>query len=200
VPVRLDVAPAGLSGYRLSVTIDNESVGRLTGIEDGYSSVRPTARSNDTYTFRGRPNVTAPIRDVRLATIVVATGTAGRSPLHLTVDSLTHPASGGDGSPTEAAYSSVDAHDGTLTVVRSPFPGGLPGGTSDAPPIDTDGDRTVEDVTGDGQFSFTDVVEFVFALEALSEATLNADQIATLDHSGDGKVTFADVVDLVFDL
>jgi hypothetical protein len=63
-----------------------------------------------------------------------------------------------------------------------------------------DGDGTLEDLNGDGTFDFTDVIEFVFALDAIQQTDLTAGQRAALDQTGDGQVKFDDVVDLVFDL
>jgi hypothetical protein len=88
----------------------------------------------------------------------------------------------------------------TLWMHESPFSQSLPGGTGTAPPTDTDGDGKLEDLTGDGQFTFTDVVEFVFALQDLKRASLTARQRTALDHDGDGRVGFTDAVDLVFQL
>jgi hypothetical protein len=84
----------------------------------------------------------------------------------------------------------------------SPFPLGLPGGSSDRIPVDTDGDGLVEDMDGDGRFRFVDVVEFVFAIQNAdySRSARTSAQIAALDHSGDGRVSFVDVIDLVFEL
>jgi PKD repeat protein len=84
--------------------------------------------------------------------------------------------------------------------VTPPFDGSIPGTTTDRAPTDPDGDGKVEDLTGDGRFDFSDVIEFVFALDRLSDATLTDRQRAALDHSGDGTVRFTDVIDLVFSL
>jgi PKD repeat protein len=80
----------------------------------------------------------------------------------------------------------------------APFPYGVPGGSTTRPPTDVDDDGLLEDVNGDGQFSFADVIEFVFAdLEAIDR---NAAMRSRLDFDGDGRVTFVDVIDLVFEL
>jgi hypothetical protein len=83
---------------------------------------------------------------------------------------------------------------------ESPFSQPVPGGSGSASPTDTDGDGKLEDLTGDGQFGFADVVEFVFALQDLKRASLTARQRTALDHDGDGRVGFTDAVDLVFQL
>jgi hypothetical protein len=80
----------------------------------------------------------------------------------------------------------------------SPFPYGVPGGSTNLPPTNVDGDPQLEDVTGDGKFNFVDVIELVFA----DYAAINADpdMRRLLDFSGDGTVNFVDVIDLVFEL
>jgi PKD repeat protein len=80
------------------------------------------------------------------------------------------------------------------------FPNGIPGGSTGQPPIDVDGDGQLEDMTGDGRFTFVDVVEFVFALGPIDRANLTAAQVAALDHDDSGGVSFVDVIDLVFEL
>jgi PKD repeat protein len=92
----------------------------------------------------------------------------------------------------------------TVTVTgranSTPFPNGIPGGTTGLPPTDTDGDGRFEDLTGDGIFAFTDIIEFVFAIGELRSTTLSDAQVSALDHNGDGAVDFVDVIDLVFDV
>jgi PKD repeat protein/protocatechuate 3,4-dioxygenase beta subunit len=92
----------------------------------------------------------------------------------------------------------------TVTVTgqadSNPFPNGIPGGTTERPPTDTDGDGRYEDLTGDGEFAFTDVIEFVFAIDQLQSAPLSDAQVSALDHNADGAVDFVDVIDLVFGL
>jgi hypothetical protein len=92
-----------------------------------------------------------------------------------------------------------DSAAATNRTLRAAFPDGIPGGTTDRPPTDTDGDGVAEDMDGDGSFDFVDVVEFVFALDAGEFAALPADERRLLDHDPtDGGITFLDVIDLVF--
>jgi hypothetical protein len=99
--------------------------------------------------------------------------------------------------PTDNADASV-----VSLTVDSPFPNGLPGGSSTRPPADVDADGRLEDLNGDGRVSFVDVIEFAFALQRAdySRSARTSAQIAALDHSGDGRVSFVDVIDLVFEL
>lgn len=96
--------------------------------------------------------------------------------------------------------SSRSAAQTSLRITESPFADGVPGVSSGQPPTDTDGDNKLEDIDGDGRFSFTDVIEFVFVIDELASANLDAQERAALDHSGDGSVGFTDVINLVFQL
>jgi hypothetical protein len=91
---------------------------------------------------------------------------------------------------------------GSLPLGERLFPNGVPGSSTGLPPIDDDGDGLLEDVTGDGRFSFEDVIEFVFSIQRNPAAydSLSAAQTDALDHSDDGRVSFTDVIDLVFEL
>jgi outer membrane protein assembly factor BamB len=90
----------------------------------------------------------------------------------------------------------------TATVETSnPFGSdGLPGGASDQPPTDVDGDGQYEDLNGDDRFTFVDIIEFIFALQSVDYSTLPQAQIDAVDFNGDGTVNFVDVVELVFEL
>jgi hypothetical protein len=81
------------------------------------------------------------------------------------------------------------------------FTDGLPGGNpASGVPTDPNGDGRLEDLDGNGQFEFVDVIEFVFALDGLLSADLAASQRAAIDFDGDGNVDFVDVIELVFQL
>lgn len=90
----------------------------------------------------------------------------------------------------------------TVEPTRSPFPDGIPGGTTDRPPGDVDGDGLYEDLDGDGTFDFVDVVEFVFAIQRADYGASGVSdaQVEALDYEDDGRVTFVDAIDLVFEL
>jgi PKD repeat protein len=80
----------------------------------------------------------------------------------------------------------------------TPFPYGVPGVATDRPPTDVDDDQLVEDINGDGRFTFVDVIGLVFA----DYDTINRNDTMRplLDFSGDGRVSFVDVIELVFQL
>jgi hypothetical protein len=91
-----------------------------------------------------------------------------------------------------------------LTTVRTsatPFPDGLPGGGPNSGlPTDPNADGLYEDLDGDGDFDFVDVIEFVFAIDAIQNTELTEAQVAAIDFDGSGSVDFVDVIDLVFRL
>jgi PKD repeat protein len=94
---------------------------------------------------------------------------------------------------------------GTVSVtVESGNPFGskeIPGGTAGRPPTDPDGDGKYEDIDGDGEFTFVDVIEFVFAVGPDYTSQLSSEQVDALNFdSSDAEVNFVDVIDLVFQL
>jgi PKD repeat protein len=57
---------------------------------------------------------------------------------------------------------------------------------------DLDGDGLYEDIDGDGDLDFNDVMELAFALP------VPADQVPRVDFDGDGDADFDDVIELTF--
>jgi hypothetical protein len=93
----------------------------------------------------------------------------------------------------------------SVTIADDPLAGlfarGIPGGSSDRPPTDTDGDGRFDDVDGDGTFDFVDVIEFVFAVQSGGLDGLSGRELDSLNHEdSDDVVNFVDVIDLVFQL
>jgi PKD repeat protein len=85
--------------------------------------------------------------------------------------------------------------------LRSNRTGTLPGPSpivGDRRPTDPDQDDLFEDVNGDGEFGFLDVVDLLF----VDFGTVNDDPVrrAAVDFDGNGTVDFLDVVDLLFEL
>jgi hypothetical protein len=192
--IRVGSAPKNVLRYSVTVELGDTSVGRFTGLNTPLPvQTRNATQSN--YTFRGVQFDGSISPGDRLGTLDIATDTTGTTSLDVTVHSLSYLE---DGESHE--YTDTIGRDGTLRVAETAFPDGIPGGTSDTPPTDTDGDGLVEDLDGDGQFTFVDVVELVFAIDTLAETDLSQAQTAALDHSNDGTVGFTDVIDLVFQL
>jgi hypothetical protein len=126
-------------------------------------------------------------------------GVLERSDVTYTVSRLTNANGTGTGDAIDPARVSlsVDQSEGS----DGPFDGPAPGIEEAAgPPLDADGDGKYEDVNGDGETDFADVVDFAFALGATDQLT--AGQRAAFNFDGDAgdEVTFGDVVSLAFAL
>jgi PKD repeat protein len=78
---------------------------------------------------------------------------------------------------------------GTVRVASGP--GDVTG--SGNPARDLDGNGLYEDVNGDGQQTFSDVIELAFILD-------NQDIAPFFDFDGSGDLAFSDVIELAFDL
>jgi hypothetical protein len=85
---------------------------------------------------------------------------------------------------TAAANESVSVRE------RSPDP--VAEGSTSAPPTDPDGDGRFEDVDGDGNVSYRDVVVLFEQFETVAARPTTA----PFDYDGDGTVSFVDLVDL----
>jgi outer membrane protein assembly factor BamB len=153
-----------------------------------------TVRNTGGLPARGAVSLTVNGSAVANASVVLAPGEATTVPLNWT------PATDGPATVTVSTPNASVTQ--SLDVVVNAFPGGLKGGSSDRPPLDTDADGKYEDMDGDGRFTFVDVIEFVFALQNAdySQDALTQAQLQAVDHDGDGRVTFVDVIDLVFQL
>jgi subtilisin family serine protease len=73
-----------------------------------------------------------------------------------------------------------------------PFSEAIPG--NPGVPTDPDGDGRFDDVNGDGQVTFADVIAMAF----VDWRSLTPAQAAALDFDGNGQVDFADVIELAF--
>jgi hypothetical protein len=94
--------------------------------------------------------------------------------------------------------SAVASTTGSFNVEQNAFEGPIPGGQGEGPPLNVDNDAAYEDIDGDGDFDFVDVISFVFALGSLDDLT--QEQVTALDHDTNGEVNFVDVIELVFQI
>jgi hypothetical protein len=108
------------------------------------------------------------------------------------------------GTTEGVAYTVAGVSETVVTVSTDTFPpelqNGIPGSSTGLRPNDLDGNGKLDDMTGDGRFTFQDVIEFVFALDNIRNANLSPQAVALLDQDDSGSVTFVDVIDLVFQL
>jgi hypothetical protein len=96
--------------------------------------------------------------------------------------------------------SAVVSTTGTFTIQQNAFDRELPSVEGEGPPLNVDDDDAYEDILGDGEFDFQDVIGFVFGLNEIQRMDLTPAQVDALDHNDDGEVNFVDVIDLVFKL
>jgi hypothetical protein len=133
---------------------------------------------------------------VLLARVTVAAVAPGEATLNVTGMPVVRSTLGLDLSTRAAAGTAVTVVNASVGL----FPDGIPGSSTGAMPTDTDGNGKLDDMTGDGRFTFQDVIEFVFALDNIAGASLTAAELAALDQDDSGQINFVDVIDLVFQL
>jgi PKD repeat protein len=179
-----DTLPEGLSGYRLTVSIADTSVATISGgsypgtlgttqtpeVADDGSSIELKAADTGT-------NVQPGASDATLGAVTFDAVTAGETAVTISVAAIDDE-SGDALSPTTTA--------GTLSVLSLPtFEGG-------ATPTDPDGDGQFEDLNGNGELDYDDVVLLFNNTE--SEAV--TDNVDAFDFNDNGRIDFDDVVDL----
>jgi PKD repeat protein len=183
VPVTLSVAPEGLSGYTLTVTTEDGDVATVDGasypdalgltsspiVSDGGGSV--TLKAAD---IGGAVDPGA--TDVTLATVTLDAGDYGETALTTDIARLDDD----DGSAIDASTVA-----GSLAV-QPPSVGDNPA------PTDPDGDGLYEDLNGNGEFEFDDVVTLFEHLEDPSVT----DHAELYDFNDNGRIDYDDVVTL----
>lgn len=188
VVVGYDASGVGLDTYDIEVTTPGTNA-TIVDYEAGIQKLQPLNESIGTGSIRARSFLPGAVTGSVPLYEVTFDRPVERSDLAVTVYNVS-----GEGRQP------VSSDRVELWTSASPFPQSLPGGTTDAPPTDPDGDGKLEDLTGDGRFTFADVIEFVFALGELTSGSLTDRQRAALDHDRDSAIGFADVIDLVFQL
>jgi hypothetical protein len=193
--VPIQVQNGSIAGYHVNISFNPEviRIDSVTGLITDESAVN-VDNPNGTVTIAGAQSKEITHSTVATLSTKFVGSPRERSPLEIHSYSSVN---------DETSTLEMNRKNGSATITmasRSLFPTGTPGGSSDRAPTDVDGDGTLEDLNGDGTFDFTDVIEFVFALDAIQQTDLTAGQRAALDQTGDGQVKFDDVVDLVFDL
>jgi PKD repeat protein len=182
---------------RLSNLTANVTARRLVAAAD-VTEENGTALANRTVEYRLDADADGSLEPGETVAADVVDIPAG-GPAEATFDVDPTNLSVGGGTYRHGVFAENASLTGTVSLPEAdenPFPGGVPG-VGDRPPTDADGDPQLEDVDGDGGFSFDDVVALAFVDgEALSDPT----KVEALDFDGDGRFTFEDVVALAFDL
>jgi hypothetical protein len=95
-------------------------------------------------------------------------------------------------------YPELIAPQKTTNPSTNPFSAPVPGADGQGPPTDTDDDGKLEDVNGDGESTFDDVIALAFVISQTGQLT--EQQRDALNINGEGDVDFDDVIALAFDI
>jgi hypothetical protein len=196
--VRVSVSNASVAkvayvpGPALSGNPDRPGTVRA-GDFSGTDRMEVTEETPTSVTFTAAPITSSASGDVVVGHVRLnTTETPGTTALDLSIR---------DGRTANRTTVEFDTRGATLdtTTVEQPFPDGVPGVPGSQPPTDPIPDEPgFEDVDGDGEGTFGDVVALLFALESLD--ALSTSQTTALDFDDSGAVGFGDVVALLFRL
>jgi len=183
--VILDTAPAGLSGYNLTVRLTNPAVAEIVGIQFPAWVTLPTnstipadsvwCKSADLTGASGKTNIT-------LVTVTLRGDNAGTTNITVLPDRI-EDREGGRYTPsiTDAILSVIATH---------PFPN--PSGGFFSQPRDLNGNGLYEDLDGNGWIGFNDVVIYYNNLEAIDRE--DHGPVSFFDYDLNGWAGFNDIV------
>ncbi|AKB37165.1 cell surface protein [Methanosarcina siciliae C2J] len=175
--------PAGLSGYNLTVDIDDPSIAEIVDIEyPTWALITQNSTLPATSIYMKTVDLEDSIKegaaDVVLATLTVSGKEKGSANLSIGVKRLEEDS----GDSIEPALLA-----GTIEVtLLSPLP------DQEYAPKDLDGDGLYEDLTGNGEFSFVDIVAYFHNMDWIEENM----PVEYFDFNGNGRIDFDDVVDM----
>jgi PKD repeat protein len=182
IDVTVSSLPEGLSGYNLTVTVDDPAIADITGIS--YPSwVTVTENSSlpgsPVYlaALDGGENIQPGAEDVVLATLTVSGKDMGLANLSIGVHRL---------DDDEGYRIEPELATGEVEVTLFTLP------DQDNSPRDLDGDGLYEDLTGNGEFSFVDIVAYFHNIDWID------DNLPTefFDFNKNGRIDFDDIVDM----
>ncbi|WP_226022725.1 cellulase family glycosylhydrolase [Halomicrobium salinisoli] len=182
--VLLSEAPGGVSGFDLTVSVSDTSVATIESAAVGgdMSSIGSEPAPSDdgsTAVISGADlseSVSEGATEVELATVTLAGQSDGETDVGVDVSNL-------DGNAGDEI--SVSTRSATLTVV-SPGPDWPDGAT------DPDDDGLYEDLNGNGEVDYDDVVEYFGEMESDGMQR----NVEYYDYNGNDQIDYADVVDL----
>ncbi|WP_261788813.1 DUF3344 domain-containing protein [Methanosarcina siciliae] len=175
--------PAGLSGYNLTVAIDYPAVAEIVDIEyPSWALITENSTLPATSIYMKTVDLEDSVKegaaDVVLATLTVSGKVSGSTNLSIGVKRLEEDS----GDSIEPALLT-----GTIEVtLLSPLP------DQEYAPKDLDGDGLYEDLTGNGEFSFVDIVAYFHNMDWIEENM----PVEYFDFNGNGRIDFDDVVDM----
>lgn len=183
--VVLNTAPEGLSGYNVTVSLANTSIGEITAVSfPSWVSLSSngTLPSDSTW-ITGidlSDAVGAGMTNITLCTLTIRADAAGETGIILTPGKL---------DTDFGSRYQVDSEDGLLQVV-SILPFQREGGGTYPPPTDPDHDGIFEDLDGNGWIGFNDVVLYFNQMSYIE----NNEPIGAFDYDRSGFIGFNDVV------
>ncbi|AKB29104.1 Chitin binding protein [Methanosarcina siciliae T4/M] len=175
--------PAGLSGYNLTVAIDDPAVAEIVNIEyPTWALITENSTLPGTSIYMKTVDLEDAIQEgaanVVLATLTVSGKKKGSANLSIGAKRLEEDS----GDSIEPALLT-----GTIEVtLLSPLP------DQEYAPRDLDGDGLYEDLTGNGEFSFVDIVAYFHNMDWIEENM----PVEYFDFNGNGRIDFDDVVDM----
>ena len=184
----LDSAPAGLSGYNLTISFSNTSVATILSAEfPGWANLRNNSPLPGGSVWIKAADINELIssgaNNVPLASLTVRGDAPGNANLLISVSGMDDD----NGTPINPA--TVESQVEVSAVV--PFPCNVC-----KVPGDPDGDGLFEDINGNGRIDFNDVVLFFNYLEWVA----GNEQISNFDFNGNGRIDFNDIVKLFEEL
>ncbi|WP_226022311.1 anti-sigma factor domain-containing protein [Halomicrobium salinisoli] len=179
----LSEAPDGLSGFEVDVSLGDPSVASIAGASypEGYGPTADPQIADDGSSVSleaadGTEMVQPGDADVELATVELTAESGGETDVAVAVQGI----QAENGSPMATATTG-----GVLSVTAvEPIEGALP--------TDPDGDGLYEDLNGNGEVDFDDVVRY---FKHMDEPVVT-DHVAAYDYNGNGGIDYDDVVEL----
>lgn len=176
-------APGGLRQYDITILVEDTQVAQLKGAKSGaidgrfFEVVSQTPGSLEFRAADLQGEVPPGAEDIPLATISLQAVRAGRTTIWVIVNLMTDDR----GNEIEPLVRSGKLEIAMFTV-----------GRSTSPPRDLDGDGLFEDINGDGQLTFEDVL--IFSFNFTHEVVQQNWEL--FDFDNDGDVDFDDAVAL----
>ncbi|WP_231593713.1 PKD domain-containing protein [Methanosarcina siciliae] len=173
--------PAGLSGYNLTVTLDDPTVAEIVDIEyPSWALITENSTLPGASIYMKTVDLEDAVQegaaDVMLATLTVSGKEKGSANLSIGVKRLEEDS----GDSIEPGFLT-----GTIEVtILSPLP------DQEYAPKDLNGDGLYEDLTGNGEFSFVDIVAYFHNMDWIEENM----PVEYFDFNGNGRIDFDDVV------
>ncbi|WP_082092987.1 PKD domain-containing protein [Methanosarcina siciliae] len=175
--------PAGLSGYNLTVAIDDPAIAEIVDIEyPSWALITENSTLPGTSIYMKTVDLEDSVKegaaDVVLATLTVSGKESGSANLSIGVKRLEEDS--GDSIEPEILTGKIEV------TLLSPLP------DQEYAPKDLDGDGFYEDLTGNGEFSFVDIVAYFHNMDWIEENM----PVEYFDFNGNGRIDFDDVVDM----